>query len=139
MNLDAAIAAETEAHRAVVAVAKVELGALLAGIFAQPGVRDVAWGQKHSDYDDEGMYGGIMGPAINQFSDEDGNIELDDWWDALYNERFDGFVPEANRLSGLLNTIGPEVLCEIVGDDEHVVVAYEEDGVIKFFAESVGY
>ena len=136
-ELDDALRTFSAAQANLVSASKRALTDVLSAVFSNPEVTDVAWGQKTSEYNDEGMYPGIMGPVINEFSivnDETGEVEetdLDDWWSKLY----DGYPPrttykfpvERAKVAAILEAIGPEILCEIVGDDEHVVIAERDN------------
>lgn len=144
--LELAAAQLRDAEGALQRAGKTALRETLDLIFTNPEVKDVAWGQKTSDYDDEGMYPGFMGPVVNEFSTEDGDVEVDDWWSKLYDGGYgrstsinEGFSRETRLLKTVLDKIGAETMCEIIGDDEHVVVAYRDGEDVRIYAEDVRY
>jgi hypothetical protein len=146
MSLDAAIAAEREAHEQLVKAAKEALTDELGRLFADKSVMTVAWGQKYSEYNDEGMYPGIMGPALNQFiiAGEDTQViewEVEDYFEGLY-ERYGQenphlTDPRLRPLRELLNKIGAETLAEIIGGDQDVIVAARTDASGAYSLEAV--
>lgn len=151
MSLDEAIAASVAAHEQLVNVAKEELTDELGRLFAHRDVLTVSWGQKYSEYNDEGMYPGIMGPALNKFIIAGEDTEVIEWevgyhgsndyFEALYSrygqENSHLSDPRLTPLRELLNKIGAEVLAEIIGGDQNVVVAAREDAAGAYSLEAV--
>lgn len=144
---NAALRAAKEEHKAA---AKEELGSVLSGIFeSDPSIHHVVWGQKYSEYNDEGMYPGISGPVINSslgiVDEENGElveIDLDGWWNVCAYPGEDSdpqYQEQQDLLSTTLSEIGEDVLCEIVGEDEHVVVAQRSANGFDLWSEYAGY
>lgn len=137
-DLDVAAAAATEAQRQLEVTGKAVLKQALTEVFSNPSIETVAWAQKHSEYNDEGLYPGITGPVINVVDADDPTADLWDW--AGYGDSSPGEFPEEQRLvKSVLDKIGEETICEIVGDDDNIVVASRQGDGFTIFAEYAGY
>lgn len=76
-------------------------------------ITSVSWAQKSSEYNDEGMYHGVFGPAINQPYDGSGSSWYDLGWTTSY-------VPVPTELRGVeevLKALGVDILAQIFGDE----------------------
>lgn len=137
-------------------IAKDHLQATLTEIFTEyPEINIISWGQKDSEYDDEGMYPGVNGPVFNyDFFDEVNkdnwnNLEMEiiqgygsyrksdtDGWEKIFK------APNAERkLMSALNDIGSELLVKIFDDADEYIVSAErkDDGTFKIYKESIRY
>lgn len=99
-------------------------------IFADPKVSIVAFAQKASEYNDEGMYPGVYGPQVLE---DNANVDqlMDDRW-----ENFEDLLgygsftaePRAKLLETALNSVGETVLSDLFGDECLVFVTKGETG-----------
>lgn len=122
-------------------IAKEAINESVKQLLMYPDVRYVSFAQKGSEYNDEGMYPGVFGPAINEpFSVFDGEEGNDDRWDSwIYEYRPD--VPNDPRLRDLydiLNGIGEEILSSIFGDECAVDFYIDNKGSFKYTSEYAG-
>ncbi|MFI5405133.1 MAG: hypothetical protein ACHQ1D_01330 [Nitrososphaerales archaeon] len=116
------------------------------GLFsANPGLTNIQWAQKASEYNDEGMYPGVFGPVANRpVSRDDGDgwdympAWLDDYGDPDTPSPYDRYLGELRRI---LAAAGDEVLSEVFGDSAKVAAIRDEDRDhgVKFIVEYVGY
>lgn len=139
--LDEALEAKARADAQVQKAAKAALKEVLHDAFQNPRIATVAWGQKYSEYNDEGMYPGIAGPVINVVDPEDPRADAWGWLGGWGTSTDDDFPTEQRRIKTVLDKVGPEVLCEIVGDDEYMVYAVRSENPDGFIIdyEHMGY
>jgi len=134
-----------EAQKILRAEAQSSIKEELRLLFEDPTVHNVTWAQKAGEYNDEGMYPGIFGPALNQFDSElmlsdFGGEEIREWsYDDGYDMLYGGYQvdPRAKRLKEVLNAIGDEILSDLYGEENVVVVLRTENGA-KVVSEYVG-
>lgn len=135
-------------------LAKDHIVATLTEIFREfPNINIISWGQKSSEYNDEGMYTGIHGPVFNHDFTEGGDGPA---WDSLEMEIIQGYgdyrrndtdgwdkileAPTASeKLMGALNEIGEDLLVDIFDADEYILSAVREGDRFKIYQESVRY
>lgn len=91
---------------------------------ANPTFKTIDWAQKHSEYNDEGMYEGVFGPVANEISAEEQRND-DDWPDWLYGYGGTKVVDELKELHSILNAVGEEVLSDIFGDECRVTASWD--------------
>lgn len=105
---------------------------------ANPEITSIGWGMKTSEYNDEGMYPGINGPAINVDLDDDSDKDLMMGYD--YGYKGDKLSPVTDTLKAILEEAGADILCE-VWDDEYIVVAKPKtrDLAVEFESEHTGW
>lgn len=124
--------------------AKAALHDVLTDAFSNPEVHEISWGQKNSEYNDEGMYPGVHGPYVSGKEDE----EMD-WEHPAYrwvlgfeygnkNPTEPAFREEEQSVKAVLEAIGEEVLCDVLGYDEYVVSAYRSGDGFKLTQEYAG-
>ena len=114
------------ARAELVSAGKQALGEALDNLFAgNSSVEVVVWGQKNGEYDDEGLYPGIMGPNSITSAEYErlGDYEL---WEVVYDRSGTGIPPALKPLSVVLEQLGSELLADIVGGDEHYVIAQRD-------------
>lgn len=87
-----------------------------------PDVETVAWAQKHSEYNDEGMYPGLFGPVINAERDDDGSYGYDSFVYDYHGTKIDDRL---GALHQVLEAIGTEELSDIFGDEYSVTAERE--------------
>lgn len=112
-------------EKARLSLAKDILNRALTEVFTNPEIKFVGWGEKFSEYDDEGMYPGISGPFFNV--DYHSVKREDESWNTIHECLFgsgeETFLSEYSNLKKILEGIDTPLLCQIVGDDDYVVVA----------------
>lgn len=122
---------------------KAALQETLTEVFKNPAIRDVNWGAKEGEYDDEGMIPGVHGPVFNLL-DEDGD-PIDEH--ISYNLNLTGyestsvfgqFATEGRLLKELLTDIGGGVLTELFGE-EHIVTAERDESRTTGFRITTEY
>ncbi len=131
MNFYEAHQAAKAAQANLVGSAQRLLKDTLESVFENSEVLNIAWAQRYSEYDDEGLYPGICGPIVNAFDeDEIVNLHRTDIWDKLpmYGNSVStiGFDREVRIMKNTLDAIGAETLCAFVGGDENMVVVTRE-------------
>lgn len=132
MSVEKIIAAKQrvkEANELIQELAKSTLDDLIRFIFnVHPGMLGIEWAQKSSEYDDQGIYYGVYGPVLLDLNDHD-----DSYPNWLY--RGEDVPTELAELKTLLDSLGPEVLVRMFGDEEVVTVTRD----MKFSTRYVGY
>lgn len=126
-----------DAKNALQVNAKSAINETLKAVFADETVQSVAWSQKNSEYNDEGMYPGFHGPVLNDAPVED----IRDWaYDSQWLFGYDRAEvdPKLAELKDVLEAVGEEILVELY-DDEAVVVAQRRGDKLVIQVESVGY
>lgn len=123
-------------------LAKKALNDTLSEVFKNHDIESISWGQKYTEYNDEGMYEGISGPVVNVTIDPDENSW--EWQDKICYHPDpipSGCAQQVRMLKDVLEAIGAKTLCDIVGGDEYVVTATREKPVYSFklTAENAGY
>ena len=111
------------------AQARTTIEALIRDAFEDSDITNIAWAQKSSEYNDEGMYPGIVGPVVNV--NEEGRQQ----WVGVVVHQTDSRLPE---LTEALNLIGEEILSDIFGDEAYVIATRDGEAV-KLVTEYAGY
>ncbi len=123
-------------------LAKKALNDTLAEVFKNLKIESISWGQKCTEYNDEGMYEGVSGPVVNvSLGEDESSFE---WQDKICyhpDPAPEGTANEIKMLKEVLIAIGAPTLCDIIGGDEYVITATREKPVYSFklTAESAGY
>lgn len=140
LTLDEAVQAAEKAQADLIAAGKKALREVLTSSFENPEIQTIAWAQKYSEYDDEGLYPGITGPVINVV---DGDDPMEGVWGWTYGGGdANGFPEEYGNVKNMLDAVGEETICNIVGDDNNIVVAIRDerrDVGYSLFTEYAGY
>jgi hypothetical protein len=121
-----------QAKAAISTQAKSVLKGVVEKIFDEnPDIQTIAWAQKASEYNDEGMYPGLFGPVANPEPDEDGDYRgygySSNWLYPSYNDKF-VVAPQLKELDETLQAIGEDELSQIFGDEHSVTVTNTENG-----------
>lgn len=111
-------------------VAKGTLNDAVKVLLKNPDIENVAWAAKSSEYNDEGMYPGVVGPHLNIGEDDDY-----DRWVYDYDSKSDD--ARTKLLAEILAVTGEDVLTEIFGD-EAKVTATLVNGAVKYYTDYVG-
>ena len=109
-------------------------------LLQKDGVSVVIWAARSSEYNDEGMYPGIIGPFINPegFDPEEGIDPFleEQAYELLYGEH--PIDPRAKELEAVLNALGDEIISDIYGDQNMVFAYLLHDGRLQYETEYVG-
>ena len=98
-------------------------------------IKNVAWGHKSSEYNDQGMYPGVAGPIINSVED------LNDYnsYEWLWSYKPEPTDERLKDLETILNALGEEILTDIFGDEQCVIAKVNAKGSVDFISDYVGY
>ena len=94
---------------------------------SNPDIDIIRWGHRSSEYDDEGMYPGIVGPIVQSREEFDAEDNYPDW---IYRDEY----KSDKRLSTLvtaLNSIGEDILSDLYGDQAVVTIERSWVGVCE--------
>jgi hypothetical protein len=128
------------ATKTLQSVAKRAINDEVTKLLSDPAIRYVSFAQKASEYNDEGMYPGIQGPAINEPFDvaDDEYSDGDDRWDSWVYDTDHRVDPRAKQLAAILNGIGEQILSDIFGDECAVDAYLDQFGNVKYASEYAG-
>ena len=131
----------TEAQKVLRDAAEKTVKDELEKLFTDPTIQNVTWAQKAGEYNDEGMYPGVFGPAINAFEGLVDRASIRDWsyedgYDMIY---YGGMTvdPRAKRFEEVLNALGDDILSDMFGN-ENVTVAVRTEKGATIVSEYVG-
>lgn len=103
-----------------------------------PNAQGIGWAQKDSEYNDEGMYPGVFGPAFTDLDPLQENSFRDLWHSAPWVYGDGGKTdPRLIELEEVLAALGSQVLSELFGD-ENIVIARRSDKGFTIHTEYAG-
>lgn len=129
-------------NQARLRLAKMALHQVLTEVFEEnPDINIISWGQKNSEYNDEGMYPGIQGPVFNyNFSDKRDWDDLE--WDIIMgygyrrkdHEGWSGILERpqaAKKLKEMLEGIGEDLMVAIMGNEDEYIISANRQNTTK--------